>query len=418
MAPMSLLTRRALLGLGACFAAGSVVGARLGLPSLWAARPIRPVTGAAAELVERCFGGIDRSKAWDAHVHLVGTGTGGTGCWVNPALKSLLAPVKRLRYDVFRAASGVSDDERADQQYLERLLKLHRAANPAGKLVLMAFDYRVAEDGSEQPSRSDFFTPNEYALEVARSHADVVACASIHPYRSDAVERLSRVAAEGARALKWLPNAMGIDPASPRCDGFYDKLAELGLPLITHCGEEQAVDSGEDQELGNPFRLRRALERGVRVVVAHCASSGRVQNLDEGPKSTIDAFDAFMRLFTDRRWEKNLFADVSALIQFNRCGRPLREILLSKDLHPRLVNGSDYPLPAIDPLIRTGTLRDKGYISDEEREQLEAIFVANPLLFDFAVKRSVKVEDKSSIYTFLPAVFETSWLFGGDAPSS
>jgi uncharacterized protein len=416
MSPMSL-TRRGLLGLGACFAAGSLVGVRLGLPRLWAARPIRPVTGPAATLVEQCFAGIDRSKAWDSHVHLVGTGTGGSGCWVNPELKSVLSPAKRMRYDVFRAASGVSDDARADQQYLERLLTLHRAANPDGKLVLMAFDYRVSEGGSEQPEHSDFFTPNDYVLKVAHASPDVVACGSVHPYRADAVQRLTELSASGVRAIKWLPNAMGIDPASPRCDAFYEQLAALQLPLITHCGQEQAVDAREDQELGNPFRLRRALDRGVRIVVAHCASSGRVQNLDEGG-GTLDAFDAFMRLFTDRRWEKQLFADISALIQVNRCGRPLREMLLSRDLHPRLVNGSDYPLPAIDPLVSTRTLLDKGYISSEERKQLNSIFVANPLLFDFAVKRTVKVEYKSAIHTFSPAVFESSWLFGGEARSS
>jgi predicted TIM-barrel fold metal-dependent hydrolase len=337
---------------------------------------------------------------------------------VNPALKSVLAPVKRLRYDVFRAASGVTDDERADQQYLERLLGLHRAANPAGKLVMMAFDYRVSDSGEEDPAHSDFYTPNEYVLEVAKRNPDVVPCASVHPYRADAVDRLARAHAEGARAIKWLPNAMGIDPVAPRCDAFYAKLAQLGIPLITHCGEEQAVDSGEDQELGNPLRLRRALERGVQVVVAHCSSLGRVQNLDEPSGASIDAFDAFMRLFTDRRWEKNLFADISALIQVNRCGRPLREILLSKDLHPRLVNGSDYPLPAIDPMVSTGALLDKGYISVEERELLNAVFVANPLLFDFCVKRSVKVEYRSATHAFSPAVFETSWLFGGESRST
>lgn len=411
---MSLVSRRGLLGLGACFALGSVVGARLGLPSLLAARPIRPVTGPAGELVERCFAGVERSRMWDSHVHLVGMGAGDSGCWVNPRMHGLLSPVARLRYDVFRAASGVSDDARADQQYLERLLALHRAANPAGKLVLMAFDYRVREDGTEDPERSDFFTPNDYVLAVARDHPEVVACASVHPYRPDAVERLSQAASAGARAVKWLPNAMGIDPAAEKCDAFYQRLAELGLPLITHAGEEQAVDSGSDQELGNPLRLRRALEHGVKIVVAHCASLGRVRDLDAAEGGSIDAFDAFMRLFTDRRFEKNLFADISALIQLNRCGRPLREMLLSKDLHARLVNGSDYPLPAIDPMVSTRTLANAGYLTAEERELANAVYDANPLLFDFVVKRTVKVEYRSAVHAFSPSVFETAWLFGGE----
>jgi uncharacterized protein len=415
---MGKLSRRGLFGLAACFAAGSLVGARLGLPSLWAARPVRPVTGAALELVERCFEGLDRTKLWDGHVHLLGTGTGGSGCWVNPGLKSLLSPVKRLRYDVFRAAAGVTDDERADQQYLERLLALHRAANPTGKLVLLAFDYNVAEDGQEQPALSDFYTPNEYVLEVARAHPDVVACASIHPYRADALDRLSSAAEQGARAVKWLPNSMGMDPDSPRCDAFYKRLAELRLPLITHCGEEQAVDARHNQELGNPLRLRRPLEQDVKVVVAHCASLGRVRDLDKDDGTTLTAFDAFMRVFTEAAWAKRLFADVSALVQLNRCGQPLREMLLSKDLHPRLVNGSDYPLPSIDPLISTRLLVEKGYLTADERELANQVFAANPLLFDFVLKRTIKTEDKQAMYAFAPTVFETSWLFGGDERES
>ena len=37
----------------------------------------------------------------------------------------------------------------ADAEYLASVLALHRAANPSGKLVLLAFDYAVREDGGE-----------------------------------------------------------------------------------------------------------------------------------------------------------------------------------------------------------------------------------------------------------------------------
>jgi len=65
---------------------------------------------------------------------------------------------------------------------------------------------------------------------------------SIHPYRRDAVAALENAVAHGARAVKWLPSAMGIDPASPKCDAFYRSLAQLHVPLICHAGEEMAVD--------------------------------------------------------------------------------------------------------------------------------------------------------------------------------
>ena len=62
---------------------------------------------------------------------------------------------------------------------------------------------------------------------------------------------------------------------------FEQHLVEHGIALLTHAGEEQAVEAEEDQELGNPLRLRRALDAGVQVIVAHCASLGTGLDLDE-----------------------------------------------------------------------------------------------------------------------------------------
>jgi mannonate dehydratase len=59
-------------------------------------------------------------------------------------------------------------------------------------------------------------------------------------------------------------------------------------------------------------------------------------------------------------------------------------------LHERLVNGSDYPLPAVNILIRTGTLLKKGYVTAVERQSLNEIYDYNPLLFDFVLKRTIK----------------------------
>ncbi len=79
------------------------------------------------------------------------------------------------------------------------------------------------------------------------------------------------------------------------------------------------------------------------------------------------------------------------MTQYNRAGSPLRTILEREDLHERLVNGSDYPLPAINFLIRTSALEKAGYITTEERGCLNEIYDYNPLLFDFVLKRSLKL---------------------------
>jgi len=406
------ISRRGFLGLGACFGLGAVVGARIGLPEALAPGPPRPVSGAALEMVAQAFEGLNREAVWDAHVHITGIGTGGSGCWVNPKMLRVTAPWRNFKFDIYRAAAGITDMSRADEQYVERLLALHELMNPSGKLVAMAFDLRVDEAGREDRDRSDFFVPNEYVFRLAKAHPALVPCASIHPYREDAIERLDRAVESGAVAIKWLPNAMGMDPASEKCDAFYARLAHHAIPLITHGGEELAVDSPEDQELGNPLRVKRALEHGVKVVVAHAASLGIVEDLSATPERLkMRAFDAFMRLFTDPKYEKLLYADISAVTQFHRYEIALRELLRARDLHPRLVNGSDYPLPCIDPLISSRLLERKGFITSEDRKVLNEIYDHNPLLYDFVLKRRVSIEEDDRSYEFSPGIFESAWLF-------
>ncbi|PYS67123.1 MAG: hypothetical protein DMF69_24020, partial [Acidobacteria bacterium] len=61
------------------------------------------------------------------------------------------------------------------------------------------------------------------------------------------------------------------------------------------------------------------------------------------------------------------------------------------DIQERLVNGSDYPLPAVNILIRTSTLAKQGYLTTEERTLLNEIYDYNPLLFDIVVKRTIRL---------------------------
>jgi predicted TIM-barrel fold metal-dependent hydrolase len=211
---------------------------------------------------------------------------------------------------------------------------------------------------------------------------------SVHPYRADALQQLEHWAGKGVRLIKWLPNAMGIDPADPKCLPYYRKMKELNLVLLTHAGEEKAVEAEEEQKYGNPLRLRAALNEGVKVIIAHCASLGENADLDNGDVMKPN-FDLFLRLMDEKKYEHLLFADISALTQDNRSGLPLKTMLNRTDLHHRLVNGSDYPLPAINIIIHTKRLVNAGYITRKEAKYLKEIYDYNPLLFDFVLKRTL-----------------------------
>jgi predicted TIM-barrel fold metal-dependent hydrolase len=373
------------------------------------------LSAAAQDIVKRALSGLDLSKVVDCHVHLIGLGVGGTGCFVNPESTSWTSPVRWVKTRFYKGAAGIYDDERADPLFVERLVDLSGHAH--GRFLLMAFDKHYTAKGEPDLNHTEFYTPNDYVFKVVAAHPQrFLACASVHPYRADALDELTRVKEKGAVAIKWLPNAMGIDPAAERSRAFLERMAELKLTLITHGGEEQAVHAEEAQELGNPLRLRPALEAGVRVVVAHCASLGTSRDLDVGGEAKdqpkVSSYELFRRLAKDERYAGRIFGDVSAMTQFNRCGAPLRETLADVSLHGSLINGSDYPLPAIDPLIRTGLLVDEGYLPAEERDAVNEIYEYNPLLFDFVLKRRLRVLRDGKEHRLPAAVFESARVLG------
>jgi len=371
--------------------------------------PALPEALARHELLARVWRGIDPAQLWDAHVHLLGNGLDGSGCRISPNMDSLWHPIERIQKVFYLNAGCVRDEPGMDAAYVQRLLTLHTAFPRGSKLVLLAFDWHYDQNGRRIESLSPIFTPNEYAQQLARQHpAHFEWMASIHPYREDAVEALEAAARGAARAVKWLPPVQGIDPADARCDRFYQAMARLGLPLLTHAGRELALHAGAMQDYGNPLRLRRALEHGVRVIVAHCASLGSGVDLDRGPDGPeMSNFKLFARLMDDRRYERQLYGDLAAIAQVTRAGKPLRRLLERRHWHPRLLYGSDYPLPGVMPIFAPRRLAAEGFLTEPEAVFLSGLRRYNPLLFDFALMRLLAVDGKG----FDTAAFHTRRVF-------
>ena len=346
----------------------------------------------AADLMKRAFDDVDPRRLVDYHTHVVGVGAGGTGNLINPAMRSRRRPLKYLKFLVYLSASGIKDLENADREFVLRLADQARHIADHGKYRLLAFDRHYNADGTVNAEKTEFYTANEHVFNLAAEFPDLfLPTMSVHPYRANALEELARWAGRGVKVVKWLPNAMGIDPSDPRCDPFYRSMRELGVVLLSHAGEEKAVEAEEDQRLGNPLHLRRPLDHGVKVIAAHCAGLGKNPDLDHPDRRLVPNFQLFMRLMEEKRYEGLLFGDISAMTQRNRLGVPLTTILERTDLHARLVNGSDSPLPAINIVISTGALARAGYITRAERTGLNEIYDYNPLLFDFVLKRTLKV---------------------------
>ena len=403
----AIISRRHFLALlGGMSMSGCLRGPMLFNPCL----PARlPESLANHELARQAFDGLRPDHIRDGHVHLLGTGDSGSGAWINPQLKSLRHPLQYTQLRFYLNASCAVEDN-ADESFVARLLALRQGFPPQSRFMLLAFDYSYDETGRRRPDLSAFHTPNELAARLCREYpGDFEWIASVHPYREDAVEALEQASKAGARAVKWLPPAMGMDPGAARCDAFYTALARMGLPLLVHAGDEKAVHGSGRQEFGNPLLLRRPLEHGVKVIVAHCASLGQGSDLDKGAGGLrVSNFSLFARLMNDPRHEGLLFGDISAVTQRNRHASVLKALLETDAWHGRLVNGSDYPLPGVVPLISLRKLRSQGFLDKPAEPVLNEVRRHNPILFDFMLKRLLHSGGKR----FSPGIFESRRVYG------
>ena len=266
-------------------------------------------------------------KPVDMHVHVVGNGTGGTGCWVR--VSGWHRPLAALMLkSVGLPSNALSGD--LEGLYIERLLAQVRGSS-LGAAVILAQDLVRDEQGRPIEGVGSFYVPNDYVLKLARKHTEFLPAVSIHPARPDALEELERCLAAGAVIMKCLPNCQNINCADRRFVKFWEQMAEAKLPLLAHTGGEHTLPVVH-ADFADPRILTLPLECGVTVIAAHC-----------GTKSGL--FDPeYFHVFAEmtRRFP-NLYGDTSAFNVPIR-GRHIRKCLESP-LAERMVHGSDYPVP-------------------------------------------------------------------------
>ena len=266
-------------------------------------------------------------KPIDMHVHVVGNGTGGTGCWVRVGMWH--RPLAALMLRQIGLPPGAMKGD-LDRLYIERLLELVRGSS-LGAIAILAQDLVYDEQGKAIEGAGSFYVPNDYVLNLADKYPEFLPAVSIHPARPDALEELSRCVARGAVMMKCLPNCHNIDCNNKRYTRFWERMAEAKLPLLAHTGGEHTLPVVRP-EFADPRILTLPLECGVTVIAAHC-----------GTKSGL--FDPeYFHVFAEmtRRFP-NLYGDTSAFNVPIR-GRHIPECL-REPLASRMVHGSDYPVP-------------------------------------------------------------------------
>ena len=306
----------------------------------------------------------------DMHCHVAGIGSGGSGCFVSWELRN------NFRFNIYMKAFGVTlaeAEEQGDQLLMERLAKGIEESKRVGAAIVLAMDGVMDANGRLDRARTEFYIPNEFVAVEAAKYPNLYFGASINPHRPDALERLQWARDNGALLVKWLPSVQFIDPADPALEPFYRKMVALNLPLLTHAGQERSFTHARD-ELADPVRLKLPLSLGVKLIVAHAASTGE----NEGQED----IDRLIRMLDDY---PNLYTDISSMTQVNKLGY-LRQAITEKRLEGRLLYGSDFPL------INTVAVSPWVYPLNLTRKQMQSISaIENPWDRDVALKEALGV---------------------------
>jgi len=304
---------------------------------------------------------------YDCHIHLVGNGAAGSGCWMR------LGGWHRMMAEMMRRMMGMPvavTDPEFDEIYVAKLSGWVRDSH-LDRALLLAQDEVYRADGTRRDFGA-FHVPNDYLFEVCARHPEFLPAASIHPARHDALDELERCLVLGARALKLLPNCHDVDCSDPRFDAFWERMASAELPLLAHTGGEMTVPVA-NRACENPEVLRRPLEIGVKVIAAHCASGSGFLSRDY-----FGGLVAMMHEFP------NLHADSSALNTPFR-SRAIRRVLES-DIVDRVFHGSDYPVP-----VGAWYAWLRGQIDGAARREASAEI--NPIQRDYLLKRAAGFGD-------------------------
>lgn len=264
-------------------------------------------------------------------------------------LRGVEFPLPKWWLGLPRPAPGCDLDTVLEEFAIQQIL----GTEQVHRIVVLAFDqyHTLAGEplGPRQKRRehgTDLYASNTYVRELWRRHPQrILFGASIHPYRecngATATDMLGEAAAAGAVLVKWLPLAQNIDARDPRTVAFLRRAAQLGLPVLIHYGGEKIL-SNHHPELENVSPLLETLRELRRenamptVIVAHAATPMPFQR----SRNFRALADGMLGEFSDAP----LYADISALGLPHRAGW-LKKIADMKELHPRLVYGSDFPLP-------------------------------------------------------------------------
>jgi len=247
----------------------------------------------------------------DAHCHI----------WEEKLMSAEMAKMIGVLAERFRA----SDPELVMNGTIDRLIGEMDEAG-IDKTVLLALDIGIAF--SSDLTVRDY---NDYVADIVREYPDrIIGFAGIDPRRGkEAVVELQRCFDMGLRGLK-LWTLTGFYPDDESYYPLYEKVAELGIPMLVHTG---SGPPGTYIKFNRPLYVDKVAVDfpEIKIIMAHIGAPW----VDEAIAIVIKNSNVFVDI---SGWEPTLkaapFVLCQALTQIKMATGSLRQVLF----------GSDWPL--------------------------------------------------------------------------
>lgn len=228
--------------------------------------------------------------------------------------------------------------------YVNALTKNVRSSTHVEKVVLFGVDAKVDKTGKTLHKDKTVCATNDDVLGVYEKNKDIIIpFFSINPNRPDALDLIDFYYERGFKGAKFLQCYWEVDTKDKSYAPYFEKLKKLGLPLLVHVGSESSVPSNKKYE--GLDMLYQPLEIGVNTICAHMALGYETKDILRAfSKKTRNFNHEYFALLELLKTHKNLYADISALLTPVRA-KVLRHLSTQKDVHDKLLYGSDFPVP-------------------------------------------------------------------------
>ena len=183
---------------------------------------------------------------------------------------------------------------------------------------------------------------NEFILGQVAEHPQFTGFGTIHAAMDNIEEEVEFIHRSGLRGVKMHPDTQLFNINDPRLFPAYERMRELGLPVIFHTGDPR-------YDYSHPRRLRKVLDQfpGLKTVAAHFGGYSVYEEAYAALKDT----DCFMDISSSL-----MILDRDTAVDYIRKYGP-----------ERMLYGSDYPL--WDPVVEVQRFLSLD-LREEEFEQI------------------------------------------------